>query len=95
MTNAANITNFTVSYSPDHDAYLVHEVSSAFSFAMIPAHNQAEFSPIDYKNAKSLAFEQVRRLHAWQRKGNKIETRMTETPSRFEAVADTKYGCAW
>jgi hypothetical protein len=89
MTYNPSITNFTASYSPDDECWLVHEVSRAFSFAMVPAKNEAYFDD------RATALDQVRRLHAWQRKGNKVELRNVETPGRFEAVADTKYGCAW
>lgn len=84
------MTRFTVSYSPDDEGYIVHQVSNAFSFAMVPAKNEYDFG-----KDKARAWEQVRRLHAWQSKGNVVELRNLETPGRFEAVADTKYGCAW
>lgn len=81
---------FTVSFDPDEEGFIVHEVSNAYSFAMIPAQNQYYFG-----RDKAKAFEQVRRLHAWQAKGNEVPLRLLETPSRFEAVADTKYGPEW
>jgi hypothetical protein len=90
MTYQPNIINFTVSFSPDDEGYIVHEVSNAFSFARVPAANQYFFG-----RDKATAHEQVRRLHAWQRKGNAVDLRDIETPERFEAVADTKYGCEW
>lgn len=88
MANEA--IKFTVSYSADDEGYIVHQVSNALSFALVPANNQYEFG-----NDKVKAWEQVRRLHVWQAKGNVVELRNIETPERFEAVADTKYGCAW
>lgn len=81
---------FCVSFCPDENGFIVHEVSNAYSMALVPANNQYYFG-----RDKARAYEQVRRLHDWQAKGNKIETRMIQTPGRFEAVADTKYGCAW
>ena len=85
----ASQINFKVSYSPDDEGYIVHQVSSAYSFASIPAKHSYLF------NSKAQANEQVRRLHAWQAKGHEVELRSIETPGRFEAVADTKYGCPW
>lgn len=82
-------STFTVSYDQDSGDYLVHQVSNAYSFAMIPAKHSCFFE------TKTMAHEQVRRLHAYQAKGNEIELRSIETPGRFEKVADTKYGCAW
>jgi hypothetical protein len=70
--------------------FLVVDASiAAYSFAMVPAKNQAIFAD------KATALEQVRRLAKWQAKGNQVETRMMETPDRFEAVADTRYGVEW
>jgi len=84
-----NAIRFMVSYCPDDEGFIVHEVSNAFSFARIPAANQYLFDD------EAMAKEQVRRLHSWQAKGNKVTLRNIETPGRFEVVADTKYGCAW
>ncbi len=81
--------NFTFSYSPDDEGYLVHEVSNAYSFARIPVEHTANFE------TKEQAKEQVRRLMKWQAKGNVVTLRDIETPERFEKVADTKYGCEW
>lgn len=81
---------FRVSFDPDEDGYIVHQVSNAYSFAMVPKAHTYYFG-----RDKARAFEQVRRLHAWQAKGNRVELTMIETPGRFETVADTKYGCAW
>jgi hypothetical protein len=89
MTSTNQIT-FTVSFDGDEEGYIVHEVSNAFSFAMIPVGFSYYFG-----KDKAKAFEQCRRLAKWQAKGNKVETRLMETPARFEAVADTKYGCEW
>jgi hypothetical protein len=90
MTYLPGIINFTFSFDRDNESgYIVHEVSNAFSFAMIPVEHTSYFE------TKEQAAEQVRRLHAWQQKGNVITLRCIETPERFEAVADTKYGCAW
>lgn len=80
---------FTASFSPDDEGYLVHETSNAFSFARVPVEYRSRFDD------KATAIEQVRRLHVHQKKGNAITLRMVETPARFEAVADTKYGRAW
>jgi hypothetical protein len=81
---------FTVSFDPDEDGYIVHQASRVFSFAMIPAKYKYYFG-----QDKAKAWDQVRRLNAQQAKGNEIALQTLETPSRFEAVADTKYGCAW
>ncbi len=82
--------SFTVSYSPDDEGYLVHEVTNAYSFCRIPVGHQYDFG-----NDKAKALDQVRRLHAWQAKGNVVTVKDYDTPGRFEVVADTKYGCAW
>jgi hypothetical protein len=58
---------------------------TAHSFAMIPKFHQAVFS------RRYEAERQAEKLSG----GNPIETRMVETPDRFEAVADTLYGPAW
>lgn len=81
---------FAFSFCPDEDGYIVHEVSNAYSFAMVPAEFQYYFG-----NNKAMAAEQVRRLDKWSAKGKEVITRLMETPGRFEAVADTKYGPAW
>jgi hypothetical protein len=80
---------FTTSYDADYEGYIVHEASSAYSFARIPASFRFLF------NTKAEALEQVRRLNKWLAKGNRVDTRNIETPARFERVADTKYGVAW
>lgn len=82
--------NFTVSFDPDDQGYIVHEVSNAFSFARVPVEHSFYFGADQAK-----AWEQVRRLKNWQAKGHEITLRNIETPARFEAVADTKYGAAW
>ena len=89
MTYQPNIINFTASFSRDDEGFLVHEVSNAFSFARVPVEHTYLFE------TKEIAIEQVRRLHAWQNKGHTITLRDIDTPERFEAVADTKYGCEW
>ena len=73
----------------DDGVWLVREVSNAYSFSRVPANFTCEFMK------KSVALEQVRRLAKWQEKGTEIELQQIDTPSAFEHVADTKYGCEW
>lgn len=44
---------------------------------------------------KAEAIEQMRRLDCVQNKGARLETHHAFSDSRFEAVADEVYGCAW
>jgi len=83
------MTKFQVVADQDYGVWLVREVSNAYSFSMIPTKHRAEFE------SKAQAFEQVRRLHNFQEKGNVIELSHSETPGCFEAVADKKYGVEW
>jgi len=82
--------NIPFTVSRDDQGYIVHQSSNAYSFAMVPANFQYDFG-----DDKAKAWEQVRRLNKWAAKGNEIKLRLIETPDRFEAVADTKYGCPW
>lgn len=83
------MTKFQVVVDQDYGVWLVREVSNAYSFSMVPANFRNEFE------SKTQAYEQVRRLHKHQEKGNTIELQHCETPGCFEAVADTKYGVEW
>lgn len=85
----ATKTRFQIVADTDFGVWVVRKASNAFSFSEVPAEFTYEFE------SKSKAIEQVRRLGAWQRKGNTVKLDMIDTPGCFEAVADTKYGCAW
>jgi hypothetical protein len=78
-------TNFTTAYDAGYKTWIVlSDETKATSFALVPAGEQWEFA------TKKEAIEQAAKLS-----GGNIETRMIETPDRFEAIADKKYGKAW
>lgn len=76
---------FTVSQDPDY-GFIVHSTESkALSFALVPVSFNWRF---DSEFSAKVQADWLSRLGA-------VKTRMIETPDRFEAVADTKYGSAW
>lgn len=77
---------FTVYTDPDY-GFIVAERQVSKSFAMVPA----SFDFSDEASAK----EHARNLTAYCAAGNRVKVHMMEAPDRFEAVADTQYGCAW
>lgn len=78
------MTDFTV-YADETYGFIVADAStSARSFALVPTNYDWSFA----KKAKALA--QAKALS-----GKDVDCHMIETPDRFEAVADTRYGCAW
>jgi hypothetical protein len=83
------MTTFTVSTDSIY-GFIVHESARAQSFAMVPEDFQWNF------DSKVAALAQASKLTGFvaSRPGS-VRTRMIETPDRFEAVADTRYGCAW
>ena len=79
------MTNFTAAFDPGYETWIVISTETrAYSFAMVPASAQWEFA------TKAEALEQAKRLS-----GKPVQTRMIETPDRFEVVADTVYGAEW
>lgn len=78
------VKQFKVVKDPFYDFLVIDASVGAYSFAMVPATGKYEFSnrADAEKRAKEIS-------------GTEIETMMIETPERFEAVADTKYGAAW
>jgi hypothetical protein len=76
---------FTVAYDPEFRSWIVLSTETkATSFAMVPVGKTWEFA------TKAEAVVQ-----AWRLSGTAVAVRMIETPERFEAVADTRYGPAW
>jgi hypothetical protein len=76
---------FTAAFDPGFETWIVISTETkATSFAMVPAGEKWEFP------SKEEALEQAQHLS-----GKNITVRMIETPDRFEAVADLKYGAAW
>lgn len=67
--------------------YVVCDASiRARSFAMVPVHHHWSFrTERDAKHQAKLLSNIV----------GTVQTRMIETPERFEEVADTVYGAAW
>lgn len=66
------------------DWIVLSKESRARSFALIPTDHNWCFA------TKAEAAEQAKALS-----GQSIQTRMYDTPDRFEAVADVIYGPAW
>lgn len=76
---------FTFAKSPDHDGFIVlSRETRARSFALVPVGHDWLFDTAAEAQAQAVALS-----------GQSIQTRMIETPDRFEAVADTRYGPAW
>jgi hypothetical protein len=75
--------------SSGEGTFLVCEPSRAYSFAIVPQGSQFEFLKRDAAKAEA------DRLNELIKGGATIATRNIETPDRFEAVADRKYGPAW
>lgn len=79
------MTTFTAAYDNGFQTWIVLSTETkALSFAMVPASKTWEFA------SKAEALAQASKLS-----GKPVKVRMIETPDRFEAVADTKYGPAW
>jgi hypothetical protein len=79
------MTTFTAAYDAGFQTWIVISTETkAASFAMVPVGESWEFS------SKSEALEQATILSS-----KPVRTRMIETPDRFEAIADIKYGAAW
>jgi len=77
---------FTFHRDPDYGFIVADASVTARSFAMVPADREWSF---EYElEARKAAIE-------YSRLGQPIPTRMIQTPDRFEAVADTRYGAAW
>jgi len=79
------MATFTIAKDADYGWIVLDASVRSRSFAMVPVGTAWSF------DAEADARAQARNLSA---AGN-IETRMIETPDRFEAVADTRYGAAW
>lgn len=95
MTNGLNLT---IHFDGDYGIWIVRQASNAYSRSQVPTHRtrDGERATVHYEfEKKADAVEQVRRLNLWVQRGGAIEYRGMETPALFEAVADTKYGCAW
>lgn len=95
MTNDLNLT---VHYDSDFEGFIVRQASYAFARSQVPSHRvkNGERATVHYLfDTKAEAYEQVRRLNLWVARGGTLEFWGMETPALFEAVADTKYGCAW
>jgi hypothetical protein len=79
------MTTFTAAYDAGFQTWIViSNETKATSFAMVPVGESWEFS------SKAEALEQASILSS-----KPVRTRMIETPDRFEAIADIKYGAAW
>lgn len=79
------MTTFTAAYDAGFQTWIVISTETkAKSFAMVPVDENWAFS------TRSEALEQASILS-----GKPVRTRMIETPDRFEAIADSKYGAAW
>lgn len=79
------MTTFTTAYDKGFNSWIVISTETkATSFAMVPVGEDWDFS------SKSEAIEQAARLS-----GKNVKVRMIETPDRFEAIADIKYGPEW
>jgi hypothetical protein len=80
---------FEVSTDPDY-GFIVCQRQTAVSFATIPnGYGSWSFE----KKAEAVSFAES--LNGRIAKGETIKTSTIETPERFEAVADSKYGPAW
>ncbi len=83
------MTTFKVSVDLDY-GHVVHDAGCrAYSMILVPVDYRWSF--FELKDA----IEQAERLTKLAAEGQIVKTRMIETPDRFEAVQDTKYGCAW
>lgn len=70
--------------------FIVHESARARSFALVPTDFAWNFG------TKGEALDQAAKLTGFEAAHpGSVRTRMIETPDRFEAVADTRYGPAW
>lgn len=79
------MATFTAAFDNGFKTWIVISTETkATSFAMIPVGETWEFE------TKREALEQAAKLS-----GKPTKTRMIETPDRFEAIADIKYGAAW
>ena len=65
------------------DWFVADATVGAYSFAIVPE----GFGPFVKKADAEKAAAAIQ--------GKVLETRMMETPDRFEEVADTRYGVAW
>lgn len=83
------MATFTVSTDSIY-GFIVHESARAQSFAMVPADFTWNFDAIGDAAAQAAKLNHFEHKHP-----GSIRTRMIETPDRFEAVADTRYGRAW
>ena len=95
MTNGLNLT---IHYDADYEGWIVRQASNAFYRSQVPMHRtrNGERATVHFAfDTKAEAVEQVRRLNLWVQRGGEIKFRGYDTPALFEAVADTKYGCAW
>ena len=95
---ATNTLNLTIHFDADYEGWIVREASHAFARSSVPMYRSrnGERATVHYAfDTKAEATEQVRRLNLWAQRGGEIEFSRFDTPALFEAVADTKYGCAW
>lgn len=79
------MTTFTVVWSDDDKCYIVCKRSNARSFAMVPKSDEIPWMHDTFRSAERIALALP----------DDTETRMVETPGRFETVADILYGEAW
>lgn len=77
-------TTFTVHRDVDYDFIVADASIGATSFALVPADKAWNFTTEAEARAQAKALS-----------GQVVNLRCLETPDRFEAVADTKYGPAW
>jgi hypothetical protein len=79
------MTTFAAAYDAGFQTWIVISTETkATSFAMVPVGETWEY------DTKAEALEQAAILSR-----KPVKTRMIETPDRFEAIADIKYGAAW
>jgi hypothetical protein len=81
-TDMTTATQFKAIRDGD-DWFVCDATIGAYSFAMVTR---------EMFDTRKQAEAQAKAHNA---KGQPIEVSMMDTPDRFEAVADTKYGCAW